>query len=132
MTDDSLGQLANVYQIILIMRTYLFILTLTFVAATNGQQTAKLFPEPNNITTSVDSSYNINKIVDILLALVKVELNSKDLDRLDLPDFQEDFKKKVGPIRVKGYFKGWSGWTKSLTSLRRTGDAIVPVPGQAA
>ncbi|KAK3918770.1 Mite allergen Lep d 7 [Frankliniella fusca] len=109
------------------MQLGMFLVLAAFSAAASGLQIVEEFSQDKRAANLTDSSYNIDKIVDILMALVKVEVESRGLNQIPLPDFQEDFKKRVGPIKVKGYFKGWSGWAKSLGTLHRSGEAVVIV-----
>lgn len=72
-----------------------------------------------------DSGMDANGIVDQVLSGARDEINSKNMNQVDLPDIIETFRKKIGPIHVSGRFEARDGWAKSLSSLVRTGDAVM-------
>ncbi|KAJ1519770.1 hypothetical protein ONE63_005026 [Megalurothrips usitatus] len=82
-----------------------------------------------NASYLAKSTHNINKIVDVLLAVARVEVSAQGLDQVALSDFEETFRKKIGPIRVTGHFNGYNGWAKTLSTLQRKGDATATTSG---
>jgi hypothetical protein len=76
------------------------------------------------VNMTVCGTVNLNKIVDGLLDGLRTDIIEHGKDRLDIPDIEETFQKKVGFVKVKGEFKGEDGWVKNLSTVHRTADAI--------
>lgn len=76
-----------------------------------------------------DGGTDMNSVVDQVLQSAREEILRKNKDQIELPDILERFRKKVGPIRISGRFEAREGWAKSLTSLQRTGDAVMVESG---
>ena len=68
---------------------------------------------------------DVNSVVDQVLNGARDEINSKNINQVVLPDIVERFRKKIGPIHISGRFEARDGWAKSLSSLVRTGDAVM-------
>lgn len=66
---------------------------------------------------------NINALVDQVLLSVRKALVLAKEDSIPLPDITEDFYKNMWPFVVHGHLHCTKGSLKSLTSIRRTGDA---------
>ncbi|GFG38917.1 hypothetical protein Cfor_05892 [Coptotermes formosanus] len=72
----------------------------------------------------VSGTVNLNKIVDEMLDILRVEIIQRGRDRITIPDVHETFKKKVGPVTVKGEFDCENGWVKNLSTVHRTADVV--------
>ncbi|XP_049856086.1 uncharacterized protein LOC126336436 [Schistocerca gregaria] len=65
-----------------------------------------------------DSS--IDTLVDFVIDMVKQEITKRGKSQIQIPDIHETFRKRVGPLKVKGTFDAKKGWFKSLSSLYRS------------
>lgn len=66
---------------------------------------------------------NINGLVDQVLISVRKTLVLAREDSISLPDITEDFYKNMWPFVVHGHLHCTKGSLRSLTSIKRTGDA---------
>ncbi|KAJ1520770.1 hypothetical protein ONE63_003865 [Megalurothrips usitatus] len=66
---------------------------------------------------------NINELVDQIIVTTREALILAKEDTVVLPDFAEDFYQKIWPFIVHGHLNCTKGSLRSLSSVRRTGDA---------
>ncbi|XP_067011451.2 uncharacterized protein [Anabrus simplex] len=66
-----------------------------------------------------------NKIVDWILKITRAIIKRTGHNVVDIPDIDEEFRKEVGFLNVKGEFKAEKGWFRDLSSIYRTNDAIL-------
>jgi hypothetical protein len=85
---------------------------------------------PATPNATVSGTVNLNKIVDGLLDSLRVDIKRQGKDRINIPDIDETFTKKVYFIKVKGEFKGENGWVESLSTIRRTADVVASSYGE--
>lgn len=63
-----------------------------------------------------------NSIVDTALFFIRDFINKKDLNKMSIPDVNQNFEEKILGINTKGYLKTWNGFINGLSSIKRTGD----------
>jgi len=79
---------------------------------------------PATSNLDVLGTMNLNKIVDEMLDILRVDIIERGKDRMSIPDVHETFKKKVGFVTLKGEFEGENGWVKNFSTVHRTADAV--------
>lgn len=79
---------------------------------------------PATSNLDVFETVNLNKIVDAMLAILRVDIIEGGKDRLSIPDVHATFKKKMAFITLKGEFEGENGWVKNFSTVHRSGDVL--------
>jgi hypothetical protein len=84
---------------------------------------------PATSNLDVFGTVNLNKIVDEMLDLLRVDIIERGKDRISIPDVHATFKKKVGFVTLKGEFEGENGWVKNFSTVYRSADAVASSNG---
>jgi len=71
----------------------------------------------------------LNKIVDEMLDILRVDIIERGKDRISIPDLHATFRKKVGLFTLKGEFEGENGWVKNFSTVHRTADVVASSDG---
>ena len=79
---------------------------------------------PATSISDVFGTVNLNKIVDKMLDILRVDIIERGKDRISIPDVRATFEKKVGFVTLKGEFEGENGWVKNFSTVHRTADAV--------
>ena len=75
------------------------------------------------IRQTEQNGINFNTLLDEIIVSARKALVLAKEDSLSLPDFTEDFYQKIWPFVIHGHLQCTKGSLRSLSSVRRTGDA---------
>lgn len=79
---------------------------------------------PATSNLDVFETVNLNKIVDEMLDILRVDIIERGKDQLSIPDVHATFKKKMAFVTLKGEFDGENGWVKNFSTVHRSGDVM--------
>ncbi|KAG8252988.1 uncharacterized protein LOC124366952 [Homalodisca vitripennis] len=78
------------------------------------------------------TSKNLNWLVDSLLESTTKIIQTLDDGQIAIPDLEETFHKTILFVKVRGGVKATGGVFQNLTTLHRTGDAVLTYNSSAA
>ncbi|KAL1130475.1 hypothetical protein AAG570_011723 [Ranatra chinensis] len=82
-------------------------------------------PQGGLVSLSKEHTIVLNTVVDAILSKARDAMQASGKDTIAIPDVKETFYKGWKYMHISGEFEGTKGWLGKLTSVKRTGDAIL-------
>ncbi|KAL1130474.1 hypothetical protein AAG570_011722 [Ranatra chinensis] len=106
-------------------RNFLFSLNLK-----TARELSKLSSSTSREQSCRPNGLSLNEFIDGVLEDVKLSIaNTGNESTVPLPEIEESFETRVGPIKLKGKLGADGGQFGNLASIKRTGDSVVAVAG---